>query len=261
MEAAHLPSGDLAALYRVGNYQFLPTEARGERSALAERLVAQHRVADAVNEWAPQVVAEPEYVSMLAVAGCHRDRLLLAAMHDCGLRVGEALGLWRGDMHLTEGVSADCPVEGAHLHVRRRRNCNDAVSKSRNPRWVPATGEVVRWYGLYLRERDAVGAARRQRLLFVNLSRRAGLPMRYRNAHEMVVRAAANAGVGRTVTPHTLRHCYGTALRAGGADRDVIAMLMGHRSHSSADVYIHPSPGQLRVAVADMVAVRKLARS
>jgi integrase/recombinase XerD len=198
---------------------------------------------------------------MLAVAGCHRDRLLLAAMHDCGLRVGEALGLWRGDMHLTEGVSADCPVEGAHLHVRRRRNCNGAVSKSRSPRWVPATGEVVRWYGLYLRERDAVGAARRQRLLFVNLSRRAGLPMRYRNAHEMVVRAAANAGVGRTVTPHTLRHCYGTALRPGGADRDVIATLMGHRSHPSADVYIHPTPGQLRVAVADMVAVRKLAQS
>lgn len=147
------------------------------------------------------------------------------------------------------------------MHVRRRRNCNEAVSKSRSPRWVPATGEVVRWYSLYLRERDALGAARSQRLLFVNLSRRVGLPMRYRNAHEMVVRAAANAGVRRAVTPHTLRHCYGTALRAGGADRDVIAKLMGHRSHSSADVYIHPSPTQLRVAVADMVAVRKLARS
>jgi integrase/recombinase XerD len=258
IEAGHLPSRDFGALYGTGDYRFLPSEARGEREVSMDRPVARHRVADQLNEPSPMVITQDEYVAMLAAANTSRDRLLLAVMHDCGLRIGEALGLWRGDLHLSEGETSGCPVSGPHVHVKRRRNANGAMGKSKKSRWVPASPEVVGWYGLYLRERDRIAGARRRRLLFVNMARHVGAPMSYPNAYDVVCAIGRRAGVNVRVTPHTLRHCYGTGLRSGGAERDVIAALMGHRSHSSADVYIHASDDELRSAVQGMVAVRAL---
>jgi len=47
-----------------------------------------------------------------------------------------------------------CPVEGPHLHVRRRTdNPNRVLAKSRHPRCLPVTPDIVAFYTDYQHER------------------------------------------------------------------------------------------------------------
>ena len=49
-----------------------------------------------------------------------RERFLVILLHDTGLRIGEALGLRRCDMHLLpDSRSLGCATVGAHVHVGR----------------------------------------------------------------------------------------------------------------------------------------------
>jgi integrase/recombinase XerD len=73
------------------------------------------------------------------LSGCCRPRevFMVRLMLDTGLRIGEALGLRREDMHvLGDSRALGCPVVGPHVHVRRRANPNGALSKCRFPRWL-----------------------------------------------------------------------------------------------------------------------------
>ena len=261
IEAGQLPRAHLGRLYAIKDFRFLPVEARGERPVSDERLSPRHHLRAPLDSEPPAVISEAQFVAMLRAARSNRDRLLISVMHDCGLRVGEALGLRRADVHfLEDSEHLGCAFEGPHLHVRRRRNANGAVAKSRRPRTVPAPPEVVEWYGLYLLERDRIPRARSSAYLFVNLASAAGEPMRYRNVWELVGRLARTAGVPMAVSPHTLRHCYGTSLADAERPIDVIAELMGHGSLRSTMVYLHPSRERRRAAVAHMAGVRELAR-
>jgi len=262
VETGHLPRGALGRLYRITDNRFLPAEARRERPVTEERLTPQHQLPVPLQFEPPEVIADVEFVGMLTAARSNRDRLLLAVLHDCGLRVGEALGLRRGDVHFfLDSQHLGCDFEGAHLHVRRRRNVNGAVAKSRRPRVVPAPTEVVQWYGLYLLERDRVREARESAFLFVNFAPPAGEPMRHRNVWELVRRLARSAGIPAAVTPHTLRHCFGTTLADAETAIDTIAELMGHASIRSTMVYLHPSRARRRAAVEHMAAVREKTRA
>jgi integrase len=63
---------------------------------------------------------------------------LLVLLWFSGIRLGEALGLRRSDLHFAESsMAAGCRVPGPHLHVVRRDNPNRASAKSRDPRLVP----------------------------------------------------------------------------------------------------------------------------
>jgi len=257
IETGRLPRSQLGALFGVGDYRWLPAEVRGDRHPSEQRALAQHRVPVPLNAESPAVVTYPEFVAMLRAARSNRDRFLAVLLHDCGLRIGEALGLRGGDLHLAygEGTSV-CAVAGPHVHVRRRQNPNGATAKSRRPRVVPATNEVVEWWGLYLRERHRLPGAAKRATVLLNLASPVGRPMGYRTAWELMGRLGRRAGVHGRVTPHTLRHCYGTALAAAGVPLDVIANLMGHVSTRSTEVYLHPSDAQRRAAVDQMVRVR-----
>ncbi|MEV0193163.1 tyrosine-type recombinase/integrase [Kitasatospora purpeofusca] len=94
----------------------------------------------------------------IALAGNARDRFLVSLLACTGLRIGEALGLRRGDMHLLASSRAlGCHIEGPHLHVHRRTdNPNRALAKSRTSRHVPVTADLVTFYTDYQYERDRV---------------------------------------------------------------------------------------------------------
>jgi len=58
-------------------------------------------------------------------------------------------------------------------------------------------------------------------------------------------KALSEAGVGKRVTPHSLRHAFATHLIESGTDVTVVQALMGHRSMKATLVYTHLSTAHL----------------
>jgi len=58
-------------------------------------------------------------------------------------------------------------------------------------------------------------------------------------AERMVRWAARRAGIGRQVTPHTLRHTCATQMVRMGAPIESVSRLLGHSDLSCTQIYTH----------------------
>ena len=65
----------------------------------------------------------------------------------------------------------------------------------------------------------------------------------------MIKRQALEAGIQRTISPHTLRHSFATALLKGGADLRVIQALLGHENIATTEIYTHLDDTTIRKEV------------
>ncbi|WP_198535494.1 tyrosine-type recombinase/integrase [Streptomyces caatingaensis] len=209
------------------------------------------RVAVPGYEW----LTDEEIHQVLAVTTHARDRFLVGLLAVTGMRIGEALGLRREDMHvLPDSRLLGCQVKGPHVHVRRRVNSNNAFAKSVQPRWIPVEEDTVGLYTEYRYEREAVWQAEASDMVFVNLFRAPlGQPMRYDNAHELFQRLAKRAGF--RARPHMLRHSAITRWRRNKVPRAVRQDMAGHQSPASQERYSHVSDQEKRDAV-ELVAAR-----
>lgn len=159
-----------------------------------------------------------------------RERALLELLYAAGLRVSEALGLDADDLDR----------EGGSVRVR---------GKGGRERVVPVGDVAMAWLDRYLVEarphmlRGGRVPDRRGGPLFVG--ERGGRLGRAR-AWAAVKRAAAAAGLGPRVSPHTLRHSFATHLLEGGADLRVVQELLGHASISTTQIYTHLTGERIR---------------
>lgn len=248
-------SSVIAALYEVGDDRYLPAELRADDGALRYRVRPRHQLR-ATRSGAPRVATQEECEALLLAASCWRDRFLLVLLWFSGLRIGEALGLRRCDLHLmTSARELGCSVAGAHLHVVPRENANGAAAKSRRERVVPLAPYVVSYYDLYLDERERCRSAAECDFVFVNLfGEPLGAPMRLGRATKLFASLSARAELARPVTPHMLRHtAASTMMEAGGLD--VTQALLGHASITSTQVYLHPSAERQREAVTRIAVI------
>lgn len=177
-----------------------------------------------------------------------RDVFFVALLVTTGLRRGEALGLRLSDLHfLPTSTSLGCTVDGPHLHVVPRTNSNRARVKNSKRRVVPATAGLVNLYERYRVDRDSCRLAQQSDYVFVNLYRKPlGEPMKLHAANELLTRLSRRTG--QPVTPHMLRHTFGTGA-AQAASLDVVAELLGHASLQSTQTYLHPDTQRQRDAI------------
>lgn len=195
--------------------------------------------------------SDGDIVALLRACRSARDRLIVLLMARAGLRRGELCGLRRSDLHVVgDSRRLGCEEEGAHLHVTRRDNPNQAWAKSRRSRVVPLDALVVRALDTYALERLGHPGAAGSDFLVVNLFREpVGAPMRPDAINDLLRAASGRAGLAAPVAPHQLRHAFGSNLADAGGRLDEIAELLGHRSMASSQVYLHPDPARLRRAV------------
>ncbi len=153
-----------------------------------------------------------------------RDRAMLELLYATGLRVSELTGLRRDQVSLARGV------------VR-------VTGKGGRERLVPIGEEALHWLRRYLEEaRPALVAGRESEHLFP--TRRSGAMTR-QGFWQRIRRYARAAGIGRKVSPHTLRHAFATHLLDHGADLRVVQLLLGHRDLSTTQIYTHVARARL----------------
>jgi len=251
----------LGALYEVADHRHLPTELRPEGGGLRYRARPRHRLR-AGRSARPEAASQAEWEALLEAARSWRDRFLLVLLWFSGLRIGEALGLRRSDLHFTgSSTSVGCQVAGPHLHVVRRENPNGASAKSRDGRTVPVGPWVLAYYDRYVEERLGCPAADGSDFVFVNLSHQPlGGPMTYSTVRQLFARLARRASLTRPVRPHMLRHSMAETMVEAGVPIDVVQALLGHRSITSTQIYAPASQRRMRDAVAAVESVSRQRR-
>jgi integrase len=181
----------------------------------------------------PRVLTVRQVQAVLDACGRLRDRLLFAVLYDTGVRIGEALGLRHEDLAVAE----------RELTVTRRRNDNQARTKSPEPRIVPVSEALVRLYADYM---EVEYGDLDSDYVFVNLwGGPFGRPMVYATVYDLVVRVRRRTGIA--FDPHWFRHTYATELLRRGTPMETVSELLGHASVATTiDIYGHLTPEDAR---------------
>lgn len=152
-----------------------------------------------------------------------RDRALLELMYAAGLRVSEACGLRVADLELDAAL------------IR----CHGKGNKERR---IPIGKSAVHWLQRYLALRKQSGNEGKPQLFLHR-----GRLMTRQNAWSIIKAYAATAGVP-DISPHTLRHSFGTHLMQHGADSRSVQALLGHADISTTEIYTHITGQHMRKA-------------
>ena len=151
-----------------------------------------------------------------------RDRAMLELMYAAGLRVSELCGLKVSDVDL-DGAIVTCHGKGS----KQRR--------------IPIGKSAVHWLQRYIAVRNRLGS--NNPVLFVNRGR----ALTRQLAWSIIKTYAAKAEVPN-ISPHTLRHSFGTHLMQHGADSRSVQALLGHSDISTTEIYTHITDLHMRKA-------------
>jgi len=154
-----------------------------------------------------------------------RNRAIIEVLFSCGLRVSELVDLRLSNLYLDEGFIR---VNG----------------KGSKERLVPISGEAIKQLGLWFEDRKRMNVKPGEED-YVFLNRR-GHHLTRTMILIMLKRQALAAGITKTISPHTLRHSFATALLKGGADLRAIQAMLGHEDISTTEIYMHVDNAMLR---------------
>ena len=157
-----------------------------------------------------------------------RNRAIIEVLFSCGLRVSELVNMKLSDLYLEDRV----------LLVRGKGNKERLVPVSNK-----AIADLKRWF--FDRNLMKIKPGEDD---YVFLNRR-GAHLTRTMILIMVKRKAEEAGIKKTISPHTFRHSFATALLQGGADLRSIQAMLGHEKIDTTLVYTHISNEQLRKAI------------
>lgn len=158
----------------------------------------------------------------------HRNRAIIEVLFSCGLRVSELVNLKWSQVYADEKF----------LRI---------LGKGSKERLVPISNTALKEIENYLPWRNSLKIKPGEED-YVFLNRRGGHLTRVMILI-MLKEQAEEAGIKKTISPHTLRHSFATALLEGGADLRVIQALLGHESIGTTEIYTHMSMQTLREEV------------
>lgn len=167
----------------------------------------------------PPVLSVDEVASMIdSISGENwqslRDRAILEVLYGCGLRVSECSSLKLSNLYFEDGF------------IR-------IVGKGDKERLVPVGGMAINAIERYLAERPTgLGSDS----VFINSK---GGSLSRISIFKLIKQAAADAGVNKNISPHSLRHSFATHLVENGADLRLVQEMLGHESILTTEIYTH----------------------
>lgn len=183
-----------------------------------------------LGEHLPEVLSTQEVDRMEAAIDIEkwegqRNRAIIEVLYSCGLRVSELTSLRLSCLYLDQRF------------IR-------VMGKGKKERLVPISDAATRELNLWFIRRDQMRIKPGEED-FVFLNRR-GAHLTRTMVLILIKQAAAMAGIQKTVSPHTLRHSFATALLMGGADLRAIQDMLGHENIGTTQIYTHLSTATLR---------------
>ena len=179
----------------------------------------------------PDTLSYPEIEQLLAAIDLSTDeglraRALLEVMYSSGLRVSELCDLRLSNVSAEQGFVK-------------------VLGKGNKERLVPLGREALKHLNFYLSgvrgHLDIKPGA--EDVAF--LSQR-GRPLSRITVFTTLKKIAEQAGLRKTVSPHTLRHSFATHLIEGGADLRAVQEMLGHASITTTEIYTHLDRDYLR---------------
>jgi len=155
----------------------------------------------------------------------HRNRAIIEVLFSCGLRVSELVNFKLSDLYIDEE------------YVR-------VMGKGSKERLVPISKRAINELSFWFDDRCHMQIKPGEED-YVFLNRR-GAHLTRTMILIMIKRQAVEAGIHKTISPHTLRHSFATALLEGGADLRIIQALLGHENIGTTEIYTHIDTSILR---------------
>ena len=159
-----------------------------------------------------------------------RNRAIIETLYACGLRVTELVGLRISNLYLDIGFVK-------------------VIGKNNKERIVPIGQSAIKHIKLYLDHvrihmpyKDSYASD----VLFLN---RRGTQLSRVMIFNIVKEAIRNAGIEKTISPHTFRHSFATHLVEGGADLRAVQEMLGHESIVTTEIYTHLDINYLRETI------------
>jgi integrase/recombinase XerD len=151
-----------------------------------------------------------------------RNRAMLELLYATGLRVSELVNMELSNLDLQTG------------YVR-------VIGKGNKERIVPVGKTCKRFIERYL-------AVRRRKYSNANglFLSRLGKKISRIEFWRQLKNYAAQAGITKNITPHTLRHSFASHLLAGGADLRFVQEMLGHSSITTTQIYTHVDRDRLK---------------
>ena len=158
----------------------------------------------------------------------HRNRAIIEILYGSGLRVSELVNLRLSNMYIQEG----------YMRI---------IGKGNKQRLVPLSPVAIQWFSYWLEDRNNLDI--KPEAIDIAFLNRRGKQLTRAMIFTIIKSLAREAGIHKTISPHTLRHSFATHLLQNGADLRIIQQLLGHESISTTEIYTHVDIHDLREAI------------
>lgn len=162
----------------------------------------------------PAVLSKQEVFKLLTTPKNLKHKTLLTLGYSAGLRKMEVLNLQPKD------------IDSARMRIIVKQG------KGKKDRHTILSEKMLKLL------RDYYKLYRPQTYLFEPQGN-PGCKLSERTVNAIVKRNAKDAGIEKTVSFHTLRHCFATHLLESGCNLKIIQQLLGHNSLKTTMVYLH----------------------
>ena len=155
-----------------------------------------------------------------------RNKAILETLYSCGLRVSELVNLRISSLFLDVGFIK-------------------VIGKGDKERLVPIGSDAIKYINIYrnnIRVHINISAGNDD-ILFLN---RRGAKLSRVMIFLIIKGLAKQAGIIKTISPHTFRHSFATHLVEGGADLRAVQEMLGHESITTTEIYTHLDREYLR---------------
>jgi len=148
-----------------------------------------------------------------------RNKAMLELLYSCGLRVSELVNLKISQLYFDVGF------------IR-------VIGKGDKERLVPVGSSAVKYVRIYLKNIRIHISVKPGNEDIVFLNRR-GSKLTRVMIFLIIKELAKNAGIKKTISPHTFRHSFATHLVEGGANLRAVQEMLGHENITTTQIYTH----------------------